>query len=267
MQFEAAEEHLRAALASGADAGDPSRRGVDAGALRDRVGRPLGRGRRRRAGVACRGARGRSTPSARSSSASELLMVATVVPRLRRGLAGHLQRLRVSRRAGHPGFEAVAQDPRRPGAALTGSGRPAAAVAEVQAALAAGLPPAAATSAGVPGADDAAARRSATTWRCDMLDVALEGARREGHAARQGAHPRTARGDRAGAGFAPRRRRSRPRRDCCWSTSGTSPCCSSSRSRSTVHIERGALRGGGRARRARRGARDRRGSHLRRRVT
>jgi AAA ATPase domain len=36
--------------------GDPSRRGLHAGSLRDRVGRPLGRGRRRRTGIARRGA-------------------------------------------------------------------------------------------------------------------------------------------------------------------------------------------------------------------
>ena len=54
MQFEAAEEHLHSAAGLGRRADDPSRRGVHAGALRDRVGRSLGGGRRRRTGLACR---------------------------------------------------------------------------------------------------------------------------------------------------------------------------------------------------------------------
>ena len=77
-------------------------------------------------------------------------MVATAVPRMRAGLAAHLQRFR-EQAAGHPGFEAVARIHAAQEQLVQG-GSAAAAVEEVQAALAAGLPAGAATNADVPGA-------------------------------------------------------------------------------------------------------------------
>jgi DNA-binding CsgD family transcriptional regulator len=114
---------------------------------------------------------------------SELLMVATAVLELRGGLPGHLQRFR-ERAQGHPGFEAVARIHSAHERLLRGE-QAAAAVAEVQGALAAGLPP---------GARTGAALLALIAFRLGerydeallMLDAAMEQARREGHATRQG---------------------------------------------------------------------------------
>jgi DNA-binding CsgD family transcriptional regulator len=110
-------------------------------------------------------------------------MVTLSVPQLFPGHAAHLRRFRDLAR-GHPDFEAVAriheaQEQRVRGAPA------AAAVRDVQAALIAGLPPA---------AESNAALLALMTMRIGeqyelavrLLDVALERARSEGHAARQG---------------------------------------------------------------------------------
>lgn len=115
--------------------------------------------------------------------AGELLMLTTAVPPLRSGLADQLRRFR-ELAEGHPGFEGVA---RIHGAQekLFHGGPAAVAVDEVQAALAAGIPPNSQTNAGF---------LALMTLRLGeqyelanrLLDIGLEHARQEGHAARQG---------------------------------------------------------------------------------
>ncbi len=182
MQFAAAEEHLQSALTSEAEAmtraeaastfgrcaivsgGRSAEAAVDAlASLADDL-RPLDLERSLELG-------------------SELLMVASAVPRLRAGVAGHLQRFR-EQAAGHPGFEAIARIHTSQEQLLQG-GSAAAAVEEVQEALAAGLPAGAARNAMFMalvtlelGEEYGQALR--------LLDMALEAARREGHATRQG---------------------------------------------------------------------------------
>jgi DNA-binding CsgD family transcriptional regulator len=182
MRFEAAEGHLRSALSSGAEpmlladaasmlgrcaiasGGRSAEAAVDAlASLSDQL-RPLDRERSLELG-------------------GELLMVATSVPRLRARLPVHLPRFR-EQAAGHPGFEAVARIHAAQEQLVRG-GSAAGAVDDAQAALAAGLPAGAATNATFLALHilelgeqyDQALR---------VFDVALEGARREGHATRQG---------------------------------------------------------------------------------
>jgi DNA-binding CsgD family transcriptional regulator len=182
MDFEAAEEHLQAALSSG---GDLTTRADAASALG-------------RSAIASGGRSAQAAVKALQSLAqelwsvdrqrslelgSELLLVSTVVPPLRAGLAELLQGF-AQRARGHPGFEAVA-DIHSAHEKLATGGSAGAAVAEVQAALAAGLPPAAVTTAGFMAAQTLRlAEQHELALR--LLDRALEGARREGHAARQG---------------------------------------------------------------------------------
>jgi DNA-binding CsgD family transcriptional regulator len=182
MQFEAAEEHLHSALACGAE---PMVR-ADAASMLGRCAIASG---------------GRSAETALDALASladqlrpldperslelgsELLMVSTAVPRLRAERAAHLQRFR-EQAAGHPGFEAVARIHTAHEQLLQG-GSAAAAVEEVEAAIATGLPAGAATTATFLALltlelgehYDQALR---------LLDLMLEGARRDGHATRQG---------------------------------------------------------------------------------
>ena len=182
MQFEAAEEHLQSALTSGAE---PTIR-ADAASTLGRCAIVSG-GRSAEAAVDALASLADQLrpldPERSLELGSELLMVATAVPRLRAGLAAQLERFR-EQAAGHPGFEAVARIHTAQEQLLRGDSA-AAAVEEVQAALAAGLPPAAATNATflallmleLGEQYDLALR---------LLDVALEGARREGHATRQG---------------------------------------------------------------------------------
>jgi len=156
---------------------------------------------------------------------SELLLVMTAVPRVRAELAEQLPRFR-DQAAGRPCFEAVARIHTALEQILQG-GSAAAAVEDVEAALAAGLPAAAATTAAF-----LALRTLQLGERYDLalrlLDVALERARREGHATRQGSST-------AGAPRSRSRRvrfrthRSRPRPDCCSWRSRISSCSSSSR--------------------------------------
>jgi DNA-binding CsgD family transcriptional regulator len=182
MQFEAAEEHLHAALTSGAE---PTIR-ADAASTLGRCAIASG-GRSAEAAVdALASLADQLRPLDRERSlelGSELLMVRAAVPRLRAGLAAQLQRFR-EQAAGHPGFEAVArihtaQEQLVRGASAT------AAVEEVQAALAAGLPARAATNATFL-ALLTLEQGELYDQALLLLDVALEGARREGHATRQG---------------------------------------------------------------------------------
>ena len=182
MQFEAAEEHLRSALTSGAEPG-----------IRAAAASTLGR-----CAIASSGRSAEDAVDALASLAdqlrpldperslelgAELLMVATAVPRLRAKLGGHLQRFR-EQAAGNPGFEAVARIHMAQEQLLQG-GSADAAVKEVNAALAAGLP----VGAGM-NATFLALLTLELAEQYDqalrLLDVALEGARREGHATRQG---------------------------------------------------------------------------------
>jgi DNA-binding CsgD family transcriptional regulator len=183
MQFEPAEEHLRAALSSGANLTTRA----DAASMLGRCAIVSGGGSAAEAAVDALASLGEELqpldPERSLELGSELLMVTTAVVPLRAGLSGHLQRFTEQAR-GHPGFEAVARI-HVAQERLAEGGSAAAAADEVQAALASGLPPSAATSA---------AFLALQTLRLgeryqpamQMLDVALEGARREGHAARQG---------------------------------------------------------------------------------
>ncbi len=182
MQFEAAEEHLHSALSSEAE---PILR-ADAASMLGRCAIASG-GRSAEATVDALASLSDQLrpldPERSLELGAELLMVATAVPRLRSGLAAHLQRFR-EQSAGHPGFEAVARIHAAQERLIQG-GAAAAAVEEAQAALAAGLPAGAATNATflallileLGEQYDQALR---------LLDIALEGARREGHATRQG---------------------------------------------------------------------------------
>lgn len=114
---------------------------------------------------------------------SELVMVATAIVQLRTDLDVHLTRFR-ERARGHPAFEAVARIHTAHQRLLRGESA-AAAVKEVQAALASGLPPS---------AQNTAAFLAVVALRLGehydaallMLDAALVQARHEGHATRQG---------------------------------------------------------------------------------
>ncbi|MET0762151.1 MAG: AAA family ATPase [Thermoleophilaceae bacterium] len=182
MQYEAAEEHLRAALSSGANLTTRA----DAASWLARCAIVSG-GRSAEVAVDALASLGEELrpldPERSLERGAELLMVTQITARLRPGLNPHLQRFREQAR-GHPGFEAVA----RIHAAqeqLNNGGPAAAAVEEVLAAFAAGLPPSAANTS---------ALLALQTLRLGeqydlalrMLDVALERARAEGHATRQG---------------------------------------------------------------------------------
>ena len=183
MQFEAAEEHLRASLASSADL---ATRAAAASLLA-------------RCTIVSGGQSAEAAADALASLAaeiwahdadrslelsSELLMLVTIVPRLRGGLTAQLERFRDQAR-GHERFEAVARIHAAYEQLVRGASSASVAVHEVQVALATGLPPNAEITAGFLALNvlclgehyDAALR---------LLDFASERARREGHAARQG---------------------------------------------------------------------------------
>jgi DNA-binding CsgD family transcriptional regulator len=182
MQFESAEGHLQAALASGADL---TTRAVAASTL-GRCAIVSG-GRSAEAAVDALASLAQELrpldPERSLELGSELLMVTTAVPRLRPSLEAHLERFREQARD-HSGYEAVAR--------IHGAqerlfqGAPAdEAVDDVQAALMAGLPPAAATSAGLLALLTLQlGERYELALR--LLDVAEERAREEGHTTRQG---------------------------------------------------------------------------------
>ncbi|MBV9197380.1 MAG: AAA family ATPase [Solirubrobacterales bacterium] len=182
MQFEAAEEHLRGCLAS---AGTLTSR-ADAASTLARLAIVSGGRSAKEAVDALESLARQLAPQDPERSlvlSSELVALASAVPRLRPGLAVHLQHFQ-DLALGYPGFEAVARIYAAQEELFRG-GSAEAAADEVQSALAVGLPPAAATNAGfvAVGTLRLAERYDAAGW---LLDVAEEGARREGHAARQG---------------------------------------------------------------------------------
>lgn len=182
MQFEAAEDHLRAAVWSEAEA--PTR----AAAASDLA----------RCAVVSDGCGAEAAADALASLATDLwpvdrerslelssalVMVASVVPRLRHGLTARLERFAQEAR-GHPSYEAVASiwlARER----LSAGGSAQATVQEVEAALSVGLPPAVAPVVALSAVTTLqAAEGYGPALR--LLEALLEGARREGHAARQG---------------------------------------------------------------------------------
>ncbi len=114
---------------------------------------------------------------------TELLTLRQLLPHLRPGVAEQLEQFR-NRARGHPGFEAVGRIFQAHGL-LLGGGSAEHAADEALAALAVGLPPASEISAGL-----LALMTLALAERYDvatrLLEAALERARREGHATRQG---------------------------------------------------------------------------------
>lgn len=182
MQFEAASEHLQAAVRSGAGAEARATAasflgrcavvsdGLEAAAAAEAmasVAREL-----------------RSVEPERSLEvSSDLLMLTAAVPSLRAGLDARLQAFG-EQASGHPAYEAVARI-HAAHEALAQGGSAAAAADEVQAALATGVPPAAVTSAVYLATITLRyAERYGPALR--LLEVGLESARREGHATRQG---------------------------------------------------------------------------------
>jgi DNA-binding NarL/FixJ family response regulator len=182
MRFEEAEDHLSAVVSSSADL-----------AIRAEAASTL-----TRCALASGGRSADVAFDALSSLATELaapdperslelgcdlLMLATAAPQLRPELSAHLRRFRDQAR-GRPEFEAVARIHSALEQLLRGESAEAAA-GEVEAALAAGLPPSSATNAGFLAVNTLRlAERYELPLR--LLDLAMEGARREGHAARQG---------------------------------------------------------------------------------
>ena len=182
MQFEAAEEHLRSALSS---AVEPTVK-ADAASTLGRCAIASG-GRSAEIAVEALASLAEQLrpldPERSLELRCELVTLATAVPRMRAEVAEHLRRLR-DEAAGHPGFEAVGRIHTAQEQLLQG-GSAVAAVEEVEAALSAGLPAAAASNATF-----LALLTLELAERYDLasqlLDVALEGARGEGHATRQG---------------------------------------------------------------------------------
>ena len=182
MQFAGAEEHLRAALASGATLATRA----DAACSLGRCAIVSGGRSAAAAADALSSLAGELRPADPDRSlelGAELLIVSGSVPQLRPGLTARLRRFTDLAR-GRPGFEAVAR--------IVGAqeqllrGEPAAAATdEIQAALMAGLPPSAQNTAGI-----VALLMLIIGERYELaaqiLDAALERARQEGHATRPG---------------------------------------------------------------------------------
>src|SRR5262249_13879637 len=107
MQFEAAGEHLRAALASGATLATPAGAGSSLGRCASASG---GRSAESAVGAlsSLAGELWPVDPERSLELGAELLMVAATVPHLRPGLAARLRAFGDLAR-GHPGFEAVAR--------------------------------------------------------------------------------------------------------------------------------------------------------------
>lgn len=182
MEFDAAEEHLRGCVESAAELG--TRAG--AASMLGRCAIVSG-GRSAEAAVGALESLARMARPLDADRALELtadlLMVSTVVPRLRAALPAHLERFRDQAR-GHPQFEAVATI--HEAQARLFAGGPIAPIRDmVQTALSTGIPPSARTTAGLLSLEllryceeyDVALR---------ALDAALERARSEGHTTRQG---------------------------------------------------------------------------------
>ncbi len=216
MQFEAAENHLRAVLAAGrhgtpTDPGNngPATRaglGTHAGpATHAGLGTPAGLGTRAdaasllgRCAIASGGRSARAAAAALAGLAAELrprepdrslqlgaelLMVTTAVPELRGDLDNRLVAYGAQAR-GHPGYAAIARIVRAQERLLRG-GPAGPAVAEVQAALSTELPPGVQTDA-VLLALMTLLLGEQYDLASQLLDVALDRARRAGHATREG---------------------------------------------------------------------------------
>src|SRR6516165_8197124 len=182
MQFEAAEEHLRAALASGATLATRADAAISLGRC------AIASGGRSAAAAAdamssLAGELWPADPERSLELGAELLIVTASVPPLRPGLAARLREVRDLAR-GHPGFEAVARIVGAQEQLLHG-GPATAATDDVQAALMAGLPLSAQNTAGL-----AALLTLIVGERYELadrlMDAALQRARQEGHATRQG---------------------------------------------------------------------------------
>jgi len=182
MQFEAADEHLRAALGSGAALATRADAAISLG----RCAIVSGGHSAAAAAEALSSLAGELRPADPERSlelGAELLIVTASVPPLRPRLAAHLREFHDLAR-GHPGFEAVARIISAQQQLLQG-GPAAAATDDVQAALMAGLPPSAQNTAGL-----AALLTLIVGERYELadrlMDAALQRARQEGHATRQG---------------------------------------------------------------------------------
>ena len=182
MDFESAEQHLRAAVASGADVETRA----EAASWLARCAIVSGGGSAESAVDELRSLSEELAPDHPERSlelGSDLLTVAAAVPRLRGGLEGHLRQF-ATRAQGRPGFEAVAAIHIAQQRLVRG-GVADEAADQVEAALATGLPPATMVNAGFLAVQTLrVAERYEPALR--LLDIAFEGARREGHAARQG---------------------------------------------------------------------------------
>jgi DNA-binding CsgD family transcriptional regulator len=182
MQFEGAEAHLRAVVSSGVDLNTKA----EAAAMLARCAVVSG-GRSADVifdALESLGAELEPLDPERSLDLGcDLLMLATTVPALRPRRSEHLQRFRHQARD-RSRFEAVATIHTAVEQVI--QGEPARAAAdEVEAALAAGLPQSAVTNAGFLAVHLLRlAERYELALR--LLDLSLEGARREGHTARQG---------------------------------------------------------------------------------
>jgi DNA-binding CsgD family transcriptional regulator/tetratricopeptide (TPR) repeat protein len=182
MQFEAAEEHLRAALASAATLATRADAAVSLGRC------AIVSGGRSAAAAAdalssLAGELWPTDPERSLELGSELLIVMGSVPPLRPGLAARLREFRELAR-GRPVFEAVARIVGAQDQLLHGASA-AAATDEVQAALMAGLPPGALNTVGLSALFTLiVGERYELADR--LTDAALERARQEGHATRQG---------------------------------------------------------------------------------
>ena len=262
MRFDAAEEHLRAALASGTSLTTRA----DAAVMLARCAIVSGDGRTAEAAVDALAALGDELrpldPERSLELGSALLMVTTAVVPMRTRLGTHLQRFTEAAR-GHPGFEAVG---RIHGAheRVVAGGSAAAAVEETEAALAAGLPPSAAT-----GAAFLALQTLRLGGRYDMtmrmLDAGHGGRPPRGPCDPAGTDPRPARRARARAG----RAQGRPDRGGDRTARGRRAALRGAATARDRDRRRRRARGagcGGRAGASGRRAGDRGGSHVHRRV-
>jgi len=198
MQFEAAEHHLHAVLAAGphgtrtdpGQAGPATRAGLptraDAASLLGRCAIVSGGRSAQAAAAALATLAGELRPGQPGRSlqlGAELLMVTTAIPALRGDLDRRLMAYDAQAR-GHPGFAAIARIVRAQERLLRG-GPAGPAVTEVQAALSTELAPGVQTDA-VLLALMTLLLGEQYDLASQLLDVALDRARREGHATRQG---------------------------------------------------------------------------------
>ncbi len=183
MQFEAAEEHLRSSLAA---AGDRATRAAAVSTLARCAIVSGGRSAEAAADALASLAEEIWPVDAESSLqlSSELLTMFVIVPRLRVGLRAQIERFN-ERARGHGRFEAVARIHAMHEQLARGVSSASAAAAEVKEALAIGLPAGAESTAGFIAVDILRLSEHHEA-ALQLLDFALERARREGHVARQG---------------------------------------------------------------------------------